>query len=215
MTTPQQIRDSAEAAELRLKEEKAKLLRSDRTKLYSDDEHDERVKTLEKECSAALDSLSGIANTERVKAEAELSENEDLSAVLNADELANANARYIFISEEVQEMSKDELLKRLSGVAEGNDRASTFAHARATRKRAAAEYGERLEAAQKSGRALAYASRSEELIQAAEMLEVKLTGGARKRKMEDAKIRAEEYLSAQLNISTRKYRRKQRVVHPL
>lgn len=201
MATPQQIKDRAEAAAKAFEERKAKLYRKDGTQLYGPEEHKERLGEIARERDAALDRLIEEAAEERRKAEAkaESLKRPDVTASLTEAELASANSRYTFISEEVMELSKDDLLSRIGVVLESGDRASIFAHARATRKRAASDHEKRGAAARRAGTGRVVV-RSVDLTEAAERLEDKLAGGSRKERIAEAKERAKEYMSAEMRV---------------
>ena len=201
MITAREIRERADAAQRAYEEGRSKLYRSDGEKRYSDAEHGERERAFRKERDEALKTLGDAANAERVKAEsgAEAAQHQDLTAFLTLEELAAANARQVFVFEEVKGMREEQLLARLGSVLAKGDRVSIFLHARAVRKRGVEESRKRAEAAPKAeakagggGASLRRSSLEAE----ATKLEDHLFGASRDREVEEAKKRAKEYLDA-------------------
>jgi hypothetical protein len=188
MKSAEEIKRQADALQSEYEGKRSKLYRGDGQKVYSDPEHNEQVRTLQRERNQKLDALGAEANTAMQEAEAESAniKSEDLSGRLTSEELANANARHAFVSEDVAEMPGRAIDARVDSVLAGGDRASMYLHARALRKRAS-------ESDTPTG-----------AESAAKRLEDALFGEKRQGDIEAADSRAQEYLSAQLRASTLK-----------
>lgn len=187
MRTAEQIRAAAEAAQQRYKDEESKLYRSDGTKTYSEQEHADRLREIRRERNNTLNDLAKEAASARLEAEreAENIRSEDLSSRLTADELANANARHVFIAEDIAETPAREINPRVESVLASGDRASMYCHVRALRKRAAGND-----------------SPSPGLESAAKRLENELFGESRQQDIERAEERAKEFVGAEMLAGT-------------
>ncbi len=139
MTTPEQIRARAEAAQAAFGREEAKLYRPDGEKRYSDTEHRERMRELQAErrraCREALADAEG--EYAGIRREIEGLNNRDLSGLLTPEEASAAASRKAFVEDEASSMDSEALAARLRSVASGGDRPGMFCHLQAAKKRAA------------------------------------------------------------------------------
>ena len=128
MTLRERIDRAAQAYE----EEKAKLFRSDgSTKLYGPEEHAEREADLNRRFQVAMDTLEEDVDRQIEKAEEArlVAEDSDPTDLLTTEELASANARRPFVTDEVWRLSLDALQRRLRAVLAGSNRVSMFLYA--------------------------------------------------------------------------------------
>lgn len=189
MKSAQEIKRQAEALQAEYTDKEARLYRVDGQKRYSEAEHAEQIKVLRQERNQKLAALAEEANAAMQEASRESAaiKSEDLSGRLTADELANANARHAFVSEDVAEMPSQAIEDRVDSVLAGGDRASMYLHARALRKRAS----------QSDSPAIGTES-------AAKRLEDALFGDSRKEGISAAEQREQEYMNVQRLASSLK-----------
>ena len=107
--------------------EKAELFREDGTKRYSEEEHAEREADLNRRFQAAMDTIEeATRNVERAEEVLLVAEDSDPTGILTTDELASANARRPFVSDEVWRLSSEALQRRLRAVLAGDNKVSAF-----------------------------------------------------------------------------------------
>lgn len=188
MKSAEEIKRQADALQSEYEGKKSKLYRTDGEKLYSEAEHREQLRALQQERNQKLDLLGAEANAAMQEAETESAniKSEDLSGRLTSEELANANSRHVFISEDIAKMPVRAIDARVDSVLASGDRSSMYLHARALHKRSS-------ESDSPTG-----------AESAAKRLEDALFGEKRQGDIEAADKRAQEYLSAQLRTSTLK-----------
>jgi hypothetical protein len=123
----EQIDRMAEAKE----HEEAKLYREDGTKLYSEDEHAERMSDIGRRFRAAMDAIDEEVEAQVAAAEETLlvAENADPTDGLSTEELASANVRRPFVSDEVFTLTLEKLVDRCRAVLAQGDRPAMFLHA--------------------------------------------------------------------------------------
>jgi hypothetical protein len=111
--------------------EESQLYRGDGTKLYSDEEHAEREADIRRRFRAAMDEVDGKIETKVAAAEESLlvAENADPTDALTSEELASANARRPFVSDEVFTLPLDKLEARCRAVLAQGDRPAMFLYA--------------------------------------------------------------------------------------
>lgn len=111
--------------------DQAALLRSDGTRLYSDDEHTQRMKALaERVQEAAGKAQERVLKAQEVAAVEVGAVNTDPSKWLSATDLATANARAPFVKEDVDILRLDHLAARLEQVLSERDAVSAWLYAR-------------------------------------------------------------------------------------
>ena len=124
---------AVEAAESK----KAKLHKTDGSRIYSDTEHDERLQKIGGEFHRVADKVA--EELDRIAGEkvAELDKHRygDPTDNLVGVQLENANAKRIFIKEDCDALPLTELARRLRGVLEGGKKESIWLHARYARMR--------------------------------------------------------------------------------
>jgi hypothetical protein len=112
-------------------QEESKLYRADGTKLYADDEHATREADIRRRFRSAMDEID--AEIEGMVAAAEesllVAENADPTDALTTEELASANARRPFVSDEVFTMPLEKLVERCRAVLAQGDRPAMFLYA--------------------------------------------------------------------------------------
>ncbi len=111
--------------------EESKLYRADGTKLYSDEEHASREADIKRRFRAAMDAIDEEAETLITAAEESLlvAENADPTDALTTEELASANARRPFVSDEVFTLPMEKLVARCRAVLAQGDRPAMFLYA--------------------------------------------------------------------------------------
>ena len=152
-----ELKRRAEAAQSEYEQGYAKLFRDSerREKLYSDEEHQDRVQTLDRERSRTLDAVIQEVREGREAAERELSglEDGDLTSVLSPEDIAAAAARKPFVDDDVRNATQGRLAAKLRAVLIGGDKASIFAHWHAAKDRYDAILDELGTASRMAGRA--------------------------------------------------------------
>lgn len=147
MTTFDQVQARAEAAQREYERAYGQLFRDEAQseRIYSDEEHEERVRSLQKERTRKIDALVEEihATAETARKELATLEGGDPTAVLRADELATAAAKKPFIDDDVWATPAEELAGKLRAIMEGGDKAAVFAYSRAAASRFGAA-GERM-----------------------------------------------------------------------
>ena len=127
MVSREKIDRLAEAKE----HEEAKLYRGDGSRLYSDEEHAEREADINRRFRAAMDALDEEIGSKIAAAEESLlvAENADPTDSLTTEELASANARRPFVSDEVFTLPLEKLEARCRAVLAQGDRPAMFLYA--------------------------------------------------------------------------------------
>jgi hypothetical protein len=135
MRTLDQLRERAEAIQAEYERAYGQLFRDAerRQRLYSNDEHEERVRALRRERAEKLDQVIEEIHELVVEAEQEIAtfEGGDPTTLLTDAELAAAAARKEFADDDVWRISEGEIEGKLRAVLAGGDRASIFAYWRA------------------------------------------------------------------------------------
>jgi hypothetical protein len=111
--------------------EEGQLYRNDGSRLYSDEEHAEREGDIKRRFNAAMDELDEEIGSKIAAAEESLlvTENADPTDSLTTEELASANARRPFVSDEVLTLPLDKLEARCRAVLAQGDRPAMFLYA--------------------------------------------------------------------------------------
>jgi hypothetical protein len=127
MASREKIDRLAEAKE----HEESQLYRGDGTKLYSEDEHAERMADIKRRFRAAMDEIDEEVEATVAAAEETLlvAENADPTDALTTEELASANARRPFVSDEVFTLPLEKLVARCKAVLAQGDHVSMFLYA--------------------------------------------------------------------------------------
>jgi hypothetical protein len=127
MVSREKIDRLAEARE----QEEGKLYRADGSKLYSEEEHVSREADIRRRFRAAMDAIDEEAEAKIAAAEESLlvTENADPTDALSTEELASANARRPFVSDEVLTMPLEKLTARCRAVLAQDDRPAMFLYA--------------------------------------------------------------------------------------
>jgi hypothetical protein len=115
-----------------------KLFRSDgKTRIYSDDEHAERLGVLRRERNAVLMEVEEQARAaiEEDNANLTVLENGDPTTLLTTEELGLVNARRPLVADDIASLSDEELQGRLEAVLHGGARDSMFVYLQAGRRR--------------------------------------------------------------------------------
>lgn len=136
-TTARQLQSRALGAEGTRNRALEALLRSDGSRRFSDEEHDEQAGEISEAFRTALATVEEAAKREAAAAETELArlENGDPTALLSTEELERAGARRTFINEDVEGLPAKEIAGRLRAVLGGGDRASIFCYLQAAQRR--------------------------------------------------------------------------------
>lgn len=143
MTTLEQLRGRAERIQAEFERGLDGLFRDSgrRERIYSDDEHEQRVRALERERARQLDEV--LEEVRRLVAEAELElaalEGGDPTRFLSVEELAAAAAKKSFVEDDVRGTPADQLQGKLRAVLDGGDTASIFVYWRASETYAATQ----------------------------------------------------------------------------
>ena len=126
MTRASELKAKAERARDRFEGGRKQLFRSDGEKLFSEDEHSERLASLRRERNAVLDEIQVEADSSFKAATEEIAvlEHGGLTARLSTDELEQASARHALMAADVASLDRDELKERLAAVMRGGDRAT-------------------------------------------------------------------------------------------
>lgn len=127
------LQKKAEDAQRVYEEGERQLFRLDGSKLYSEDEHRDRVRALAQERTRKIDLVLEELRGEVETARKDLSvlEDGDVTDLLSGFDLAEAQAKREFVADDVFALSKDKLVDRLRAVLAGGDRASIFTYWRA------------------------------------------------------------------------------------
>ncbi len=125
------IEDAATRHAERVAAERARLVRSDGSAVYSPAEHQERESQILADAGAAYDAETArhltMADDAREKAEAELvTLDGDPFDRLTADEQAKAPARRTFVKEDVETLPADELVRLARAALVAKDRAGCY-----------------------------------------------------------------------------------------
>lgn len=118
---------------------RANLFRADgETRIYSDDEHAERLGALRSERNRILRETEEQCETATDEAQADLAalENGDPTTLLTTEELERANARRALVLDDVATLDQEALQGRLEAVMHGGDRDSMFVYLQAGRRHA-------------------------------------------------------------------------------
>lgn len=120
----------AERAQTRYEEGTKELFRSDGTKLYSEDEHRQRVRALAQERNAVLRDVEGRAKEARLAVASEIEgiENADPADALTSEELERANQKRAFALDAAEILDAEAFGKRLESVLVGGDKDNIFAY---------------------------------------------------------------------------------------
>lgn len=171
----------AERAQADLEEGKKQLFRSDGAKLYSEDEHREQLRALERERNGVLKDVEGQAREIRVGVESEIAgiEHADPADTLTLEELERANQLRAFALDTAEILNPETFGKRLEAVLAGGDKGNIFAYYMAGRRKSA----------EKEGRVPFRA--------ALDGMEAALGGGQRAQKVEAAKRKEREALEVE------------------
>lgn len=131
-------REKIDTAAERHEEEQAKLYRPDGSKRYSDEEHAEREGELREEFNVSLDTIEAGIDRQIASAEETLVrvEHADPADSLTPEELARANARRSFVSEDVEALPIPDLIGRCRAALASGDRVSLFLLSRYAGRRA-------------------------------------------------------------------------------
>lgn len=118
MTTTEGLRARMDATAERLEAEKAKLYRPDGSKLYADEEHEERLRSIEQEHTTAFDAIEADVGRSISRAQEDLLklEHSDPVDLLSNEELERANSKSPFVLNECLNLPPAALTKRLSAV---------------------------------------------------------------------------------------------------
>ncbi len=110
--------------------EESELYREDGTRLYGPEEHAEREADLKRRFRAAMDAIDEEVGGRITAAEESLliAESSDPTDVLTTEELASANARRPFVSDEVFTLPLEKLEARCRAVLAQGDRPAMFLH---------------------------------------------------------------------------------------
>jgi hypothetical protein len=124
-------REQMDRAVERYEKATAELYRSDGTKLYSDEEHAERERAIRSEFKAAVDAIEQDVDSLIAAAKESLliAESSDPTDALTTEELASANARRPFVSDEVFTLPMEKLVDRCRAVLAQGDRPAMFLYA--------------------------------------------------------------------------------------
>jgi hypothetical protein len=147
MTSLEALKARAEVVRDRFEEQWALLHRFDGSKVYAEEKHAERLASLRAECNEALRQIEAEveAAIEEATTEIEVLQHGDVTKRLTANELERASARLALIMADVTNLSRDELLERLSAVRHSGDRASEMCYWLAARGRVSGDDDEMLE----------------------------------------------------------------------
>ena len=109
-------------------QEEAKLYRSDGSKLYSNEEHAEREADIRHRFRLVMDEIDEEADKRISEAEEALlvAENADPTDALTTEELATANARRPFVSDEVNALPLGNLTTRCKAILAVGDKPAAF-----------------------------------------------------------------------------------------
>lgn len=124
------LRARAQRAQHAFEEGRSRLYRSDgETRLYSDAEHEERLRGLRDARNLELDAVEGELQGAFEEARAEIThlENRDPTELLGPDELASAEGRLAFARVQAEGMRLEDLALRLEAVRAGGDAGAIFA----------------------------------------------------------------------------------------
>ncbi len=110
---------------------KSELYRSDGARLFGDEEHEERERSIGQEFTATMDSIEAGVDEKIASAEESLLilENADPTDALTRSELEDANARRPFVSDEAFTLPLDKLVDRCRAVLAQGDKPSMFLYA--------------------------------------------------------------------------------------
>ncbi len=120
----------AERAQARYEEGEKELFRADGSKLYSEDEHRQRVRALAQERNGVLRDIEQQAYEMKaaVASEVERIENADPADSLTPEELEHANQKRAFALDAAETLDPEKFKKRLEAVLAAGDKGSIFAH---------------------------------------------------------------------------------------
>lgn len=126
-TLEQRIEQAAKARE----EAEASLLRPDGSRRYSDEEHEERTRTIRREHAERFGAIEAEIAGRVERAEERLFglEHADPSGALSTEELERANARSAFVADECRGLPLGALAKRMAAVLASGDRPTMFLYA--------------------------------------------------------------------------------------
>ena len=111
-------------------EGRSRLLRPDGSRLFSDGEHEERMRALKRERNAVLSEVEEEARSiiEGAGVEVANLENRDPADLLTPGELVLANRRRAFALDAAETLGTEALVARLESVLAGGEKGSIFAH---------------------------------------------------------------------------------------
>ncbi len=127
MFEKQQMEQAMERQEAR----KSELYREDGGRLFGDEEHEERERSIKQEFNATMDAIESSVDAKIASAEESLlvMENSDPTDALTTSELESANARRPFVSDEAFTLPLDKLADRCRAVLAQGDKPSMFLYA--------------------------------------------------------------------------------------
>lgn len=132
------LKARAERAVETFEADRDKLFRADgKTKVFSEDEHAERLAALRSERNAVLTEVEKQTQGAIEEANADLTalKHGDPTTLLTTEELERANARRALVSDDVASLDQEELQGRLEAVLHGGNRDSMFVYLQAGRGR--------------------------------------------------------------------------------
>lgn len=113
----------------------------DGQRLYSDEEHERRTEALLEEFDREVERAVAEADRTIERADRTLAlEHRDLSDSLTTAELERANAKKSYVEDDVEDLSLDDLVRRVEAAQVAADKPTMFLYARALPKRAESEY---------------------------------------------------------------------------
>lgn len=138
MTSAANLRDRIDKAAERAEAEKTRLLKRDGSQIYSDSEHAERTNAIIGEMARVADEVNEAAGelTEEKESELYKYRHGDPTGDLLDQQLEVASVKRIFVKEDCEELSLDELAKRLRGVLAEGKKEMVWLYARYARRRA-------------------------------------------------------------------------------
>jgi hypothetical protein len=139
MSSAEDLKKKIDRAVEAAESEKAKLLKRDGTRIYSDTEHDGRLRQIDDKFNRITNEVAEELDTIAEEKEAELVQYRygDPTDALVGPQLENANAKRIFVKEDCETLPMPDLGRRLRGVLEGGKKESIWLHARYAKMRLA------------------------------------------------------------------------------
>lgn len=137
MSSAEDLKKKIDRAVEAAESEKAKLLKRDGNRIYSDTEHDGRLRQIDDKFNRVTNEVAEELDTIAEEKEAELVQYRygDPTDALVGPQLENANAKRIFVKEDCETLPMLDLARRLRSVIELGKKESIWLHARYARMR--------------------------------------------------------------------------------